>query len=141
MLAARHLTGGTIMPASLLTALALSVPIVVPTLPSAAPAHLAESRLMRPGDAAASPQLAFGRALMPADHVEPMRAAEARQQTAPQPSKRNRIIKGALIGGTISAALMMTVGQEACLGRSRWVCGVKGGGLGAVMGALIAWWK
>jgi hypothetical protein len=59
-------------------------------------------------------------------------------QTSARPSKRDRIIAGALIGFGVGAVLGVTVGQEACLGGSKWGCIAQGGGFGAAMGILIA---
>jgi hypothetical protein len=107
------------MPASLVAALALSAQLVAPALPTVSPRlSLHDSTLIS--------TLALVR-----DTAPP-------QQTAPQPSKRGRMIAGAIVGGTIFAVLAMTVGQESCLNQPRWVCGVQGGAYGAFVGAMIA---
>ena len=106
------------MPAPWIASVALALQIATPAAPA---------RLLLP----APPAI---------EALAPARGPVDRQQTAAPPSKRRRILTGALIGFGVGAALGLTVGQESCLNQSKWVCAANGGGVGAGIGALIGWW-
>jgi uncharacterized protein YcfJ len=106
------------MPASWVTALALSAQLVAPALPTTSPRlSLHDSTLI--------------------SALAPVRDTTTGQQAASKPSKRGRMIAGAVIGFAVGSVLGVTVGQESCLNQSKWVCIAKGGGYGAALGVLI----
>ena len=131
------------MPTLLPMTLAISVHMVAPALPGSMSAELADPSPLRVTDVPsppAPPRLALRSALRLADGLEPVRDAETRRQTGSQPSKRGRMIAGALIGFVMGSVIGATVGQNAdvCGGKPKSVCVALGGGLGARWGALIA---
>lgn len=125
---------------SFLTALAVSVQIVAPALPGPTPAYPAESPQLCVMEAPSSPsplRLSLrDTALM--HTFGPVHEAATVQQAASQPSKAGRMVVGALIGFAVGSVLGVTVGQEMCLNKSKLVCVMIGGGLGALMGASAA---